>query len=78
MNQQMNVIRFAIKRIQGSFKIATHLGKDRSQSRERIRIKDFSPVSGDKDQMSMNPVDNVSTTPKFILHRFRPICIMRE
>ena len=33
MNQQMNVIRFAIKLIQSGFKIATHLGKDRSQSR---------------------------------------------
>lgn len=74
----MNVVSFAIKVIQGRLKMATDACKNRSESIEGIGIKDFSPVLGDKDQVSMNSVNNVSTMSKFVLHLVRPMGILGE
>lgn len=72
------MVAFAVKFIQGRIKSATNGRKSRSQSIQRVGIKDFAAVFWHKDQMDVEPKNNVSTVPKFVLHRIKPIFIMDE
>ena len=76
MHQQVNVIRFAVEFVKRRAEVFAHRRKRGTQPLKRIEIKHLAAVSRHKDQMSVKPINNVPTLPKFVLHGIRPIGMM--
>ncbi len=78
MNQQVNVVGFPVEFVKRRFEVVADRRERGAQSVKRIPVKDLAPISRHKDQMSVNPINNVPTSPKFVLHGIRPMGMMPE
>ena len=76
MNQQVNVIHFPVELVQSRAEVFAHRRERGAQPLKRISIKHLAAVSRHKDQMRVNPMNNVPSSPEFVLHGIRPIDMM--
>lgn len=74
----MNVIRFAVELGKRGFKVRTDPGERGLQSLQRIPVKDFPAIMGNKDQMDVQLKNNVPTAPNIVLRCLRPIVRLLE